>query len=340
MTHGGRIVLLGATGYTGQLTAQAMVDRGLRPVLAGRNREVLNRLGAHLALAVVTSDASSVVEHLQRGDVLVSCAGPFRQTGDATMTAALRAGAHLVDCSGEAGHLRATLRRHPDATLAGITVLPGCGFDYVPGHVAALTALRRTSAAAVRILYLLGGAHGASRGTRASLAAGDAHVLQNRTLELHPEVHYVDHVVDGRPCRASVIGSTEALLLQRVEPRVRDVEVALGRRRRTGPLRSAATASVEQHIATEKLGGPTAAQRAQSTSHVVAWAGDACVQLDGPDGYDLTAALLAAMSERLLAAAPRTGGVRGPLELLDLDEATALLAAVGMTRRVTHETTA
>ena len=34
-----RIVLFGATGYTGRLTAEAMVERGLRPVLAARGRE-------------------------------------------------------------------------------------------------------------------------------------------------------------------------------------------------------------------------------------------------------------------------------------------------------------
>ena len=34
----GRIVLYGATGYTGGLTARAMVVSGARPVLAGRDR--------------------------------------------------------------------------------------------------------------------------------------------------------------------------------------------------------------------------------------------------------------------------------------------------------------
>lgn len=45
----GRIVLYGATGYVGALTARAMVASGARPVLAGRDRGRLNALAARLA---------------------------------------------------------------------------------------------------------------------------------------------------------------------------------------------------------------------------------------------------------------------------------------------------
>jgi short subunit dehydrogenase-like uncharacterized protein len=44
----GRIVLFGATGYTGRLTAQALVDRGARPVLAGRDSGRLEAMAAEL----------------------------------------------------------------------------------------------------------------------------------------------------------------------------------------------------------------------------------------------------------------------------------------------------
>jgi short subunit dehydrogenase-like uncharacterized protein len=42
------IVLFGATGYTGKQTAQAMVARGLAPVLAGRNRDALKAMAKAL----------------------------------------------------------------------------------------------------------------------------------------------------------------------------------------------------------------------------------------------------------------------------------------------------
>jgi short subunit dehydrogenase-like uncharacterized protein len=55
----GRIVLFGATGYTGRLTAAALVERGARPVLAGRSIEPLRELGDTLGgLEVGVADVS------------------------------------------------------------------------------------------------------------------------------------------------------------------------------------------------------------------------------------------------------------------------------------------
>ncbi|MCX6424634.1 MAG: hypothetical protein NTV96_08885, partial [Actinobacteria bacterium] len=45
----GRVVLFGATGYTGRLTAEAMVRAGLAPVLTGRSETKLSSLVAELA---------------------------------------------------------------------------------------------------------------------------------------------------------------------------------------------------------------------------------------------------------------------------------------------------
>ena len=82
----GRIVLFGATGYTGRLTAEAMVARGERPVLAGRNPALLTELAAELGgLEAVTADVhrpESVRALLGPGDVLVTTVGPFTRWGD------------------------------------------------------------------------------------------------------------------------------------------------------------------------------------------------------------------------------------------------------------------
>ena len=82
----GRIVLFGATGYTGRLTAEAMVARGDRPVLAGRNAERLAALaeelgGLETAIADVAEPAS-VRALVEPGDALVATVGPFARWGD------------------------------------------------------------------------------------------------------------------------------------------------------------------------------------------------------------------------------------------------------------------
>src|SRR5215217_3217892 len=77
----GRIVLFGATGYTGRLTAEALVNRGLRPVLAARSRDRLESLAAdldpELELAVAdTARPESIAALLEPGDALITTVGP------------------------------------------------------------------------------------------------------------------------------------------------------------------------------------------------------------------------------------------------------------------------
>src|SRR5262249_48797308 len=111
----GRIVLYGATGYTGGLAARAMVANGARPVLAGRDQGRLEGLaaklsqaaGAQLETAVAGTDSPERLRELiGAGDVLVSAAGPFMKIGRAAVAAAVDAGAIYLDCSGEPPFIR------------------------------------------------------------------------------------------------------------------------------------------------------------------------------------------------------------------------------------------
>jgi short subunit dehydrogenase-like uncharacterized protein len=71
----GRIVLFGATGYTGGLAARALVERGARPLLAGRSRERVEALAIELGgLDCAVADVArpqSVRALVEAGDVLV-----------------------------------------------------------------------------------------------------------------------------------------------------------------------------------------------------------------------------------------------------------------------------
>ena len=98
-----RIVLYGATGYTGALTAQALAAGGVRLVLAGRDQGRLSALAARLAQAGGGTEPETAVVDAERpgplrdllgpGDVLVSTAGPFLQVGRPIVAAAVDAGA-------------------------------------------------------------------------------------------------------------------------------------------------------------------------------------------------------------------------------------------------------
>src|SRR5690349_19350897 len=121
----GRIVLFGATGYTGDLTARALVARGVRPVLAARNEARVRALADHLggpgsAVAHVGRPAS-VRALVERGDVLVTTVGPFVRWGEPALRAALDAGAHYLDSTGEGAFIRDVFeRRHAEARAAEV----------------------------------------------------------------------------------------------------------------------------------------------------------------------------------------------------------------------------
>src|SRR5207247_8262039 len=94
-----RIVVFGATGFTGRLVAEALVHGGARPVLAARSAERLDalagELGGNLETAVADVARPDTVRALvERGDVLVSTVGPFRRYGEPAVRAAIAAGAH------------------------------------------------------------------------------------------------------------------------------------------------------------------------------------------------------------------------------------------------------
>jgi short subunit dehydrogenase-like uncharacterized protein len=135
------ILLFGATGYTGKLTAHALAKRGADFVVAGRNPAKLKRVAAATGAAgtrvVEAGDVDGLTDALEDVKVLVTCVGPFLELGDTAVEAALRAGVHYVDSAGEGPFVETLIReRHEAALLAGIAIAPAMGFDEVPGDVA------------------------------------------------------------------------------------------------------------------------------------------------------------------------------------------------------------
>jgi short subunit dehydrogenase-like uncharacterized protein len=151
-----QMVVFGATGYTGRLVVAALTRRGLRPLLAGRSQQRLRELserygGLDTAIADVTQPHSvrALVEH---GDVLVSTVGPFLRYGEPALEAAVAAGAHYVDCTGEAGFVRRVFGEYGRlAQDAGCVLLTAFGYDFVPGNLAGALAARAAGGQASRV---------------------------------------------------------------------------------------------------------------------------------------------------------------------------------------------
>lgn len=166
------ILLFGATGYTGKITARALAGRGADFAVAGRNRDKLESLaretGAADVRVVDADDVDGLTNALRDVKVLVTCVGPFLELGSTAVEAALRAGVHYVDSSGEGPFIERLIReRHEDALKSGIAMAPALGFDEVPGDVAVALAAEGLELPEISLTYAFPSQ--ASAGTLASV---------------------------------------------------------------------------------------------------------------------------------------------------------------------------
>lgn len=170
-------LIYGATGYTGTIAAEHAVERGLRPILAGRSRALLEPLATRLGLpwrAFPLDDPAAVRDGLGGVAAVLHCAGPFSATAKPMADACLALGVHYTDITGEIDVFEALAARDAEAKAAGVMLLPGVGFDVVPSDcLAAHVASRLPGADHLRIS--IGGMGGLSRGTAKTMVEGLAH---------------------------------------------------------------------------------------------------------------------------------------------------------------------
>jgi len=186
------LLVYGAYGYTGELVARHAVERGLRPVLAGRDAAKLSALARELGLEArpfSLRDPAAVRRGIAGAKVVLHCAGPFVHTFDPMARACLAEGAHYLDITGESPVFRAAGALGPEAERAGVMLLPGAGFDVVPTDCMAAHLVRRLPSA--RTIVLAFKALGrVSRGTaRTALTFGD---LAPADPARHPPVRTFD----------------------------------------------------------------------------------------------------------------------------------------------------
>jgi short subunit dehydrogenase-like uncharacterized protein len=339
----GRIVLFGATGYTGRLVADAMVERELRPVLAARGRDRLEAMAAELggletAVADV-ADPASVRALVEPGDVLLTTVGPFSRWGAPAAAAASSVGAHYIDSTGEPAFIREVFERYgPAAEQSGSGMLTAFGYDWVPGNLAGGIALKRAGEDAVRvdIGYFITGKAGMSGGTMASTVgavADPSFAFRDGRVRTERGAKRVRSFKSGSKNRDAVsVGSSEHFALPRIAPQLREVNAHLGW---FGPLSrpmqvmslgtalpgaSSVLKALGGRFVKGSTGGPDAEARSKSGSHVVAIAYDSAgrelaeAHLRGVDGYTFTGRILAWAAQRAAEGGLQGTGALGPID--------------------------
>ena len=130
---GNDVLVYGAYGHTGRFVIAELLQRGLVPILSGRDRAALKELGRlypDLEVRPAAVDDSSTLEvATRRVAAVVNCAGPFLDTGLAVAAAAVRAGAHYLDVTAEQAAAQAAYRAHEDLEWgADVAVIPAMAF--------------------------------------------------------------------------------------------------------------------------------------------------------------------------------------------------------------------
>jgi short subunit dehydrogenase-like uncharacterized protein len=359
-----RIVLFGATGYTGRLTAEALVARGAKPVLAGRNRDAVAALAARLGgLDVAVADVASpesVHRLVGAGDVLVTTVGPYGEYGTPAVEAAIAAGATYLDCTGEGAFIRRMFEEWgPRAAERGAALLPAMGYDFVPGNLAGALALEKAGTDAVRVdvAYFATGRNRPSGGTFATLVSSVTNTMytfrDGRVVDAPSGQSVRSFPVGGRQQPALSFSTSEHFALPAWAPQLREVNGYLGwfgpmtkplgilssltSKAARLPAVDAAIKGLLRAVPHPKPGeGPDAAARARSGSHIVAMAYDARgtmlseIHLTGVNGYDFTARMLAWGAVTAATAGVREVGALGPVTAYGLDELTQGVDEAGL----------
>ena len=152
-------------------------------VLAGRNEASLRRLarefdGEYPFEVARHDDPEALARVAGSGRVLASTAGPFGEIGSLTVAAAVAAGRHYLDSTGEVDFMAQTFRRHQQAAREKeLVVMNACAFEYVVGDCLMELALQQhRDAAILRISYWISD-KATTRGTAKSalrILGGDA----------------------------------------------------------------------------------------------------------------------------------------------------------------------
>ena len=141
------LILVGATGFVGRLTAAHLAEHApaaLRIGLAGRSADRLAAARSELPdaagewplITVQVTEAAAARQLAGQARVVVSAAGPYLRCGLPLVGACAEAGTHYADLSGETLFVHRSIEAADErARQTGAKIVHSCGFDSVPSDL-------------------------------------------------------------------------------------------------------------------------------------------------------------------------------------------------------------
>ncbi len=167
----GRVLLYGATGFSGRLLTRCLQEQGIDVVLAGRNAARLADMARRWNLefrAFSLDDPARIEAALDTVHVVLHAAGPFQRTALPMIAACIRTRTHYLDLAGEWPVFQQAMDQGDRAAGNGVMLMPGIGFSIVASDcLLAMARARFPEAVALRLA--LSAPDVMSRGTFRSL---------------------------------------------------------------------------------------------------------------------------------------------------------------------------
>ena len=148
-----KIVIFGATGFTGELCAKFMSEKysDIPIAIAGRSLEKLEKIkNKHgLPFPIIVADAFDVnaLEKMCKDtEVVLSTAGPYHKYGSDLLSACVKNGCHYVDITGESFWIKDMIEKyHKEASNKGVRIINACGFDSAPSDLGVFYAVNQVA---------------------------------------------------------------------------------------------------------------------------------------------------------------------------------------------------
>lgn len=234
------VVVYGASGYTGRLVCEYLREYNIPFIAAGRDkariREVLDKVpgieDVDHEIVEVEHDTAALTELFRGAKVVSNMVGPFIKYGPEVVEAALAAGCHYIDTTGEQDWvLDAQARWGKQYADAGLLLSPGIAQMYTTGEIAANICLETPGVDTLDILVLWKGFPTyASTQTIFTILKADWYYLEQNQYRQWDPLTTFDVAVPGQHETALALpwGGTSHPVWFKDDPRVANCRVAGG----------------------------------------------------------------------------------------------------------------
>ncbi|MDR2852015.1 MAG: DUF5938 domain-containing protein [Burkholderiaceae bacterium] len=235
MSNQPSVVVYGINGYTGRLIAEYLAKRHIPFIAAGRDRQKIEAALARVPgqpqaqVQTVSHDEAALTALFKGARIVINVVGPFGQLGEPVVRAALAAGCHYIDTTGE-GDYALDMRDRYGAAFAAkdLVLISACSFMWTAGMIAAEIALESPGIDSLDILYTPRAAPTvASTLSFLRMACLPQYFKQDHQLATWPAVTCLDVAVPGHHAIHAALpwgGGFEPLWLAK-DARVRNCKV-------------------------------------------------------------------------------------------------------------------